>query len=49
MIGSRGRPTTKAGRVKRTKNRVYYRAHADELKAKRRARYRAKVLGGPPC
>lgn len=32
----------------RKRCRVYYRAHAEQLKAKRRARYRAKVLGKGP-
>lgn len=32
-------------REKRRYNRAHYRANAETLKAKRRARYRAKVLG----
>jgi hypothetical protein len=32
-------------RVKAAYNRLYYDARAEQLKAKRRARYRAKVLG----
>ena len=32
-------------KVKDAYNRLYYDKHAETLKAKRRARYRAKVLG----
>lgn len=32
-------------REKRRYNRAHYKQHAETLKAKRRARYRAKVLG----
>ena len=38
-------PKRKSVLYKRRYNREYYEKHAEELKAKRRARYRALVLG----
>ncbi len=38
-------PKRASVRWKRRYNREYYEAHAEQLKAKRRARYRASVLG----
>lgn len=37
-------PKRASVRWKRRYNRAYYEAHAEQLKAKRRARYRASVL-----
>lgn len=37
--------TKKRASANRKRCRAYYRANAEALKAKRRARYRAKVLG----